>query len=133
MGNPVLREEKLYVLIDEITPGVKMPVNIDNEQAALDSTTSPLGIAGTYETSPGVDVQDYDSLLGTCFADQDGTLTIKFSCNDTDYDGEVEYTYTANEKLCFDVDVCGKAAKMAFENTSGVAQTVFRLHIRGKR
>lgn len=90
------------------------------------STTTPLGANETY-TSVSVEVLTYNKITGTCFADQSGTLVIEQSPDGANWDYESSWTYTANAKFGFSVELISRYARIKFINGS-VAQTVFRLY-----
>ena len=122
----VLRDEKIYTSteITSISGGIVLTVNSTISSVA--STAVPLGIAGTY-TSASFDIRDYRYIVGTCLADQNGTLYVQYSWDDINFDGESTEIYTANDKLCFKVPCLSYYAKISYIN-GGVGQGTFRLH-----
>lgn len=129
------REKETYAVIKGVESGLS-PLPVSTGQTPLASTTSPLKAAGgspdTY-TSPSLDVRDYSYLIGTCYADKDGLLTVRFSSDGVNWDGEDDvYDYKAGEKLTLAVFVAAANAQVEFENKDATDQSVFRLYISGK-
>ena len=95
----------------------------------LISTSAPLGAAGVF-TSDG-DTRFFDRITGTLFADQAGTISIKYSVDGINFDGEQTRAYVASELLCIDTANKARFVRVTFTN-GAIAQTVFRLNLLGK-
>jgi len=99
--------------------------------AVLDSYTTPIGIAGTY-TSQAFSVEEYGVIVGSVFANLDGTLTIQQTEDGTNYDIDESVAYAANALVGFITPVLAPIARVRFDNP-GAAQTTFRLYVRARR
>lgn len=99
--------------------------------SVLDSTTTTLLASESYEgasfTSGG-----YAWIVGSLYADQDGTLKIQQSNDGTSWDVEDSISYTAEEKTGFSYEVVGNTARVVYVN-GATDQTVFRLYVRARR
>jgi hypothetical protein len=90
-------------------------------------TTTPLA-AGASVTSDWFETTGYDKIVGSCFADQDGTLYIEQSPDGSNPDYEESTSYTANDKLGFIHELVCKYVRIRFVN-GATAQTEFRLYV----
>ena len=105
-----------------------------NDQAALDSTTTPLGSNGTYKTSGQVAangefvrVNGYSRVVGTVFADQAGTLNIDWSSDGQNVDYTDTVAVSASTKTKFSLEVVAPYASVRYVNGAS-AQGTFRLY-----
>ncbi|MBW2650679.1 MAG: hypothetical protein JRC66_06660 [Deltaproteobacteria bacterium] len=99
--------------------------------AIVASTTSVLGAAAEYASSE-FSLEDSARIIGSCFADQNGTLYIEQRNDGTNWDVQSEFTYTANERLGFSVEVVGNEGRLRYVN-GATPQTIFRLYARLRR
>lgn len=93
---------------------------------SLISTTTPLEIGDTY-VSATVSIPRAISITGSVFADQDGTLFVEQSGDGTDFDVSSTFEIAANEGSGFDIPLLSPFFRIRFANTSGSAQTEFRI------
>lgn len=96
----------------------------------LVSTTSILTGSATF-TSSSIDVSTFDSLTGTIYSDQSGTLTIQQSFDGTNWDLQYQFAYSSTSSNAISVPVLAPNLRVVYTNGS-VAQTAFRLNIGGK-
>lgn len=89
-------------------------------------TTTPLAGGATY-TSPIKLADDYDSLSGTVFSDQSGTLHIEQSYDGTNFDVDTSYSITANDGKGFTEPLVAPYWRIRYVN-GGTPQTAFRLN-----
>lgn len=94
-------------------------------------TTTPLGPNGVW-VSDDFETLGWGLVVGSVFADAPGTLRVQFSNDGTNWDAEEDFAYTAGSRMGFVVDVCGRWARIRYEN-GATAQTVFRLIVRMRR
>jgi len=102
--------------------------------AIVDSTTAVLGANATY-TGSAFSLEDSARIIGSCFADQNGTLRIEQRVGGatfTSWDVRSDFDYTANERLGFSIEVVGIEARLVFIN-GATPQGVFRLAARLRR
>jgi hypothetical protein len=99
--------------------------------AIVASTTALLAAAGEY-ISDAFSLESNGRIIGSCFADQDGTLYIEQRNDGTNWDIRSEFTYTASDRLGFSVEVVGNEARIRFVN-GGTPQGTFRLNARLRR
>lgn len=104
---------------------------INKVSATVDSTTANLGIAGTY-TGSAFSVEEYARIIGSCFADQAGTLYIDQRNDGTNWDIRSTIAYVATDPMGFTVEVVANEARLVFVN-GAAAQTAFRLYARLRR
>lgn len=95
------------------------------------STTTPLGANATY-TSPQFVTAGWGKIVGSCYADQPGTLRVEQRNDGVNWDVRSEFSYSAGALLGFSVEVVGNEARIVFIN-GATAQTVFRLYCRLRR
>ena len=127
MSDPCLKDEKIYVILSGVAPGVVLSTTLDYTQVLLASSIVPLGIAGIY-ASALFSIQGYNFITGTCFADQSGTIQWEFSSDAVNWDGIQSLAYTANDPLGFSVPGVAPNFRLRFIN-GAVAQTTFRLYV----
>ena len=101
------------------------------DQDTLAFSITPLLAAAVYTTGT-ISVKNYDKIVGTCFADQVGTLHAEFSSDGTNWDGIESYTYTASLQLALNIDTSSLYMRLRFVN-GGVNQGAFRIYMIGKR
>ena len=130
MASEILKRwRKLLVELTGVSSGVTIPTTPQNTLTLLGSTTTPLGGAGifigaTHSQAAG----GYNTVRGTCTANQAGTLMIAMSGNGgTNFDGTVEYNLAANETLMFSVDITAPHFHIVYTN-GAAAQATFRLY-----
>lgn len=95
-------------------------------ESVVNSTTTPLGIAGTF-TGSFEDILDFSSITILVFADVAGTLYLDFSTDGTNTDHTETYTVTANG-LNIVAMAEGRYIKARYVN-GGTGQTTFRLQL----
>jgi len=117
--------------IASITPLLILPVTLNHQQTLLQSTAIPLGIGASFVSASYL-VETYDEIIGTCFADQNGTIFFESSWDNVTFDGEEHTTYIANNRLEFKVPIVARYARITFTN-GPVLQTIFRLFMAEKR
>lgn len=84
-------------------------------------------------TSSGVSGMHYDWIIGTCFADKDGTLYCQQTNDTTNWDGEHDsVSYTASDNKVFAFAVWAEWVRLKYTN-GGDAQGTFRLLARFKK
>lgn len=93
------------------------------------STTTTLGGAGTY-TSESFGLDGYQKIVGSCYANQPGTLYIEQSQDNTNWDlissFPVNVDLTGPRGAGFQIDVLAPYGRVRYVNLA-VAQTAFRL------
>lgn len=98
---------------------------LNEVSAALDTSTANLGIGATY-TGPAFSTDQYGRIIGSCFADEAGTLHIDQRNDGINWDVRSTIVYPASALTGFSVEVVANQARAVFVN-GAVAQTVFRL------
>ncbi len=129
-------DKKLYLAIgreaSSETQSFAITAELKNKVSALvDSTITPLLATISY-TGDAFSVEEYGRIIGSCFADQDGTLYIDQRNDGTNWDYREEIAYTANELIGFSIEVMANEARLVFTN-GAVNQTAFRLFARLRR
>lgn len=94
-------------------------------------TTTPLAANASFTSDP-FPCKGWGKVVGTLYADQDGTLRVQFRNDGTNWDGEETIAYTAGTRLNIEVPVHGDEARVVYDN-GAVAQTTFRLYLRLRR
>jgi|SRR3990172_10770773 len=117
--------------IESVEAGLILPVRQDHQQTLLESTAVPLGIGASFVSASYL-VETYDEIIGTCFADQNGTIFFESSWDNINFDGEEHTTYIANNRLEFKIPIVARYARITFTN-GPVLQTIFRLFMAEKR
>ena len=92
-----------------------------------DSTTTALGANATY-TGSSVETSGYKQIVGTVYADVDGTLKIQQSPDGTNWDVETSISVTGGSGKGFSIEVVAPYMRVVYENR-GTAQTTFRLYV----
>ena len=97
----------------------------------LATASTPLAASAAY-TSAWVSIDNYARLVGTIFADQDGTYEIQQSNDGVNPDASEVHTYTASTYQGYYTDVVAPYARLIVTNTAASAQTVLRAFMRGR-
>lgn len=93
----------------------------------LNTSTTPLGIGGSFTGTENIN--DYPDIGVTLATDQIGVLYLEFSPDGTNWDSSISIPYDPNEIFAPAIYSClPRYQRVRFENTSGVAQTYFRLN-----
>ena len=92
-----------------------------------DSTTTALGAGASYNGS-SVETTGYKQIVGTVYADTDGTLKIQQSPDGTNWDVETSISVTGGSGKGFSVEIVAPYMRVVYEN-GGTAQTTFRLYV----
>ena len=92
-----------------------------------DSTTTALGASATY-TGSSVETSGYKQIVGTVYADVDGTLKIQQSSDGTNWDVETSISVTGGSGKGFSIEVVAPYMRVVYEN-GGTAQSAFRLYV----
>ncbi len=99
---------------------------LNKVSAPVDSTVAPLGIAATY-TGAAFSCVENGRIVGSCFADQAGTLYIDQRLDGVNWDTRSTIAYVANDPMGFSVEVVAPEARVVFLN-GAVGQGTFRLY-----
>jgi hypothetical protein len=83
--------------------------------------------AGATFTGVGESVWQYSSVVVACKTDQNGTLYIEFSPDNTNWDSSLSYSVTSATNEVHRIVVTRPYARIRFTNTSASNQTYFRL------
>lgn len=101
-------------------------VIIDNQHSLINRSTTPLGIAGTFNGQyEGRD--HFTSLVVACRTDKTGVLSVYFSDDGIIDDSILDFKVEASTNDVHRVAITRRFYKIVFVNTSGEAQTIFRL------
>lgn len=95
---------------------------------AFVGTTTPLGSNATY-TSVGREALDFDSIVGTVYADQAGTIYIEQSPDGTNWDVSTSYNISASNGNGFTESIVAPYWRVKYTN-GAAAQGTFRLSAR---
>lgn len=90
------------------------------------SSASPLNSGATF-TGVGMDVSVYSSVVVAAKTDQDGTLYIEFSPDNSNWDSSLSFSLTAGTNEVHRLTVTRKYFRVRFTNTSASNQTYLRL------
>lgn len=90
------------------------------------SSTATLNTGATF-TGTGIDVLAYASVVVAVKTDQDGTLYIEFSPDNTNWDSSLTFSVTANLNEVHRITITRQYFRVRFTNTSASNQTSFRL------
>lgn len=90
------------------------------------SSTTALNNAQTF-TGTGTDVSQYNSIVVACLTDQNGTLYVEFSPDNTNWDSSLSYTVTASTNEIHRIAVTRRYVRVRLTNNSGSNQTYLRL------
>lgn len=96
-----------------------------------DSTTTPLTAGNTY-TGSAFDVEGYQSVVLSFYADQDALVRIQFRNDGTNWDVQKEYDYTGGGQLGMIAEISGNEARIQIENDSGAGMATMRAYARAK-
>ncbi len=94
-------------------------------------TSTPLAAGGTW-TSAWVSIAGYGKLVGTVFADQDGSFEIQQSNDGVNIDGAESHSYSANTYQGYYTEVVAPYARLIVTNSATTDQTVLRAIMRGR-
>lgn len=94
------------------------------------SSTTPLNTLDTF-TGTGTDVIAYASVVVAVKTDQDGTLYIEFSPDNTNWDSSLSFSITASVNEVHRIVITRRYFRARFTNTSASNQTYFRLQSLG--
>lgn len=101
--------------------------NIKNKISEVNSTTETL-VGGATFTGVGEDVSQYDSVVVSVKADQDGTFTVQFSNDNVNWDSTLTRYYRVNQiEAPHRFTVTRKFCRVTFTNTSAQALTYLRI------
>lgn len=89
------------------------------------ATFTPLGGAATY-TGPTMLTDRYDTIAGTVFSDQAGTIHIQQSPDGTNWDLDTFYAITASTGKGFSETIVAPYYRITYVN-GATPQTAFRL------
>lgn len=92
------------------------------------STTTTLGANGTWDSGP-LQPGLADTITGSVYSDQTGTIYIEQSGDGTNWDVSTSYSVTAGDGKGFAEDVLLPNVRVRYVN-GGTAQGVFRLYAR---
>lgn len=92
------------------------------------SSTTPLGIGGIFQGTY-FDSAIFAANSYTCLTDQVGIITVETSDDQLTIIRSTVYNVIPNETFYISQTPVGKYVRVRFENTSGVAQTIFRLQV----
>lgn len=90
------------------------------------SSTATLNSSATF-TGTGTDVSAHPSVVVSCLTDQDGTLYVEFSTDNTNWDSSLPFSVVAGTNETHRITVTRKYFRARFTNTSASNQTYFRL------
>lgn len=90
------------------------------------STSTPLNAGATF-TGTGVDVSAFASVTIACKTDQDGTLYVDFSPDNTNWDSTLTYSVVANVNEVHRITITRQYCRLRFTNSSDTNQTFLRL------
>jgi len=114
------------------TSSLSIAAEVKNKiSAVVGSTIAPL-LATTSYTGEAFSVEEYGRIIGSCYADQAGTLYIDQRNDGTNWDCQETIAYAAGALMGFTVEVVGNEARVVFTN-GAVDQTAFRLYTRLRR
>ena len=99
----------------------------DKGSVSISNNTSTLLTAGATFTGIGEDVSMYPSVVIACKTDQNGTLYVDFSPDNTNWDNSLSFTVTAGINEVHRITVTRKYFRVRFTNTSASNQTYLRL------
>lgn len=90
------------------------------------SSNTPLNTGVTF-TGTSKDVSSYPAFTVACLTDQNGTISVQFSTDNTNWDSTLTFVVTANTNEVHRITVTRKYMRVTFTNTSASNQTYFRL------
>lgn len=98
-----------------------------NRISAVNSSATLLNAGATF-TGTGEDVTQYDSVVVAVKTDQDGTLTVQFSNDNTNWDSVLtKYYRTTQVEPPHRFTITRRYCRVTFQNTSASNQTYLRL------
>lgn len=71
----------------------------------------------------------HDTVMGSAFADQNGTLYIEQSSDGTNWDVSSPFEITANDGKGFEENLVLPYWRIRFKNTASSDQTIFRISV----
>lgn len=99
----------------------------ENNISAHNSTTTPLNAGGVF-TGVGEDVSQYNSVVVAVKTDQDGTYTVQFSNDNSNWDSTLTRYFRTNQiEPPHRFTVTRKYCRVVFTNTSASNQTYLRI------
>jgi len=102
---------------------------LDKDPVIETSDTLDGGVTFTSHTEEIHTPGDYISyIVGTVFANEEGTLKVQFDNGDDDWDAEETRDYTASEKLGFKIPITAPYFRIVYDNGS-TNQGTFRLKV----
>jgi hypothetical protein len=102
-------------------------INDSNTVSTANSTATLLNAAAVF-TGTSEDVTRYDSVIVACKTDQNGTLTVEFSNDGTNWDSVLtRYYRTTQIEAPHRFTVSRKYVRVTFTNTSASNQTYLRI------
>lgn len=105
----------------------KFPQQAENRISTANSTTSPLNAAAVF-TGTAEDVSQYASVVVAVKTDQNGTYSVQFSTNGTDWDSVLtRYYRTGQIEPPHRFTITRQYVRVVFTNTSASNQTYIRL------
>lgn len=116
------------VSVQGVSGGQAMPVEIEGTVSTVNSTSTPLGIGGTF-TGTAEDVSGVAIVFVTVFtnvASATNGLSVQQSSDGTNWDHVEVYTIPANTAKTFSFQAACQFFRIAYTN-GGTAQTTFRL------
>jgi hypothetical protein len=122
-GTPIGNEGANLNIINQ-TPGARNIIDANN------STTTPLGISGTF-IGTGTDVSAFNSVVIMLFSNQGSTINgmkFQFSTDNVNWDDSLDYTLVAGSTRRFTVAVQAKYFRLNYTN-GAIAQSTFRVQI----
>ncbi len=96
--------------------------------ARFDATTTPLAGNGVW-TSGTLITDTYDTVTGTVFADQAGTVNVEQSQDGTNWDFNTTVAVTASTGAAINVALVAPYFRIRYVN-SATPQTIFRLKVK---
>jgi hypothetical protein len=106
--------------------GVVQTQSIQGKASELNNSITPL-LAGATFTGVGEAVWQYPSVVVACKTDQNGTLYIEFSPDNTNWDSSLSFSVSAGTNEVHRIVVTRPYARVRFTNTSASNQTYFRI------
>jgi hypothetical protein len=98
-----------------------------NRISTLNSTTTPLNAAAVF-TGTGEDVSQYNSVVVAVKTDQNGTFTVQFSNDNTNWDSTLTRYYRTDQiEAPHRFTITRQYMRITFTNTSASNQTYIRL------
>jgi len=105
--------------------------SLKQEMKLVYSTETPLAANDSVD-SGAISTQGYGKIVGTVYADVDGTLYVEQGNNGSNWDVVDSFTLTAGEGFGFSVEIVAPYVRIRYVNGAS-AQTTFRLYAYLKR